>query len=352
MADDQDQEKRHDASESKKDKASEKGQIARSQELSSATVLVIGFAALGVATPRMSRAVQDLTNWAWSSPAEMDVDTTLILGDQVFRTILRCLGLPFAALVTAAIVVGLLQTRFRLAPKSLEPKLERLDALTNAKQKFFSAQPFMELAKGVLKLVALGGIVWISVRGRMEELPTLALLQTEQQAVFMATAARSIVVGAIPLLAVLAIADYAYNTWKLGEDLKMTDEEVKQERKEQDGDPLIKAQRRARARQIAMSQAVIRVKEADLILTNPTHYAVALRYRPEEAAAPVVIAMGVDHMALKIRQEARRHDVPRVENRALARALYARSKVGQPIPEELFAPVAKVLAVVYKRRRK
>jgi flagellar biosynthetic protein FlhB len=120
--------------------------------------------------------------------------------------------------------------------------------------------------------------------------------------------------------------------------------------REQDGDPLFKARRRQMARQIAFSRQIADVQRADVVLTNPTHYAIALRYRKEEAAAPIVLARGVDALAMQIRAEASRNDVPTIENRPLARALYAKAKVGRPIPKDFFGPVAQVLAVVYKRR--
>lgn len=117
-----------------------------------------------------------------------------------------------------------------------------------------------------------------------------------------------------------------------------------------EGDPHVRAARRARAREIASVKAVRDVHRADVVVTNPTHYAVALRYNVDEAPAPVVIARGVDHLALKIKQEARRHDIPVIENRPLARALYAESTIGHMIPEELYGAVAQVLAVIMRRR--
>jgi type III secretion system FlhB-like substrate exporter len=155
---------------------------------------------------------------------------------------------------------------------------------------------------------------------------------------------------ALPVAVAIGAADYAYQRWSMSEQMKMSKQDVKQEMKEQDGDPLFKARRRQLARQIAFSRQIADVQKADVVLTNPTHYAIALRYRKEEAAAPIVLARGVDALAMKIRAEASRHDVPTVENRPLARALYAKAKVGRPIPKDFFGPVAQVLAVVYKRR--
>ena len=190
----------------------------------------------------------------------------------------------------------------------------------------------------------------MAVATRMDMLPSIATLSAVQLLRIMVDLGMTVVMYAIPLLLILAIADYSYQYWRTREDQKMTLKEVKDERKDQDGDPIVKAARRARAREYAMGNLLARVREADVIVTNPTHYAVALKYDKAVAPAPIILAMGVDHMALKIRQEAMRFDVPRVENRSLARALYATGKLHKIIPDELYGPVAQVLATVYKRR--
>ena len=166
------------------------------------------------------------------------------------------------------------------------------------------------------------------------------------------TPARAEVVsfGEGPLGIGLGVSDYAYSWWRNNEQLKRTDQELKDDLKQSDGDPHVKAARRRRAREIAASQGIRLVKDADVVVTNPTHYAIALRYRRGEDDAPIVLAKGVDHLAAKIRAEADRHGVPRIENRLLARGLYAMVDVGMRIPEEYYAAVAQVLAMVYNKR--
>jgi flagellar biosynthetic protein FlhB len=161
-----------------------------------------------------------------------------------------------------------------------------------------------------------------------------------------------LMVRALPVAIVIAALDYAYQYWRMDEKMKMTTQEMKEEHKEQEGDPHVKAARKARARQIAFARTLRNVKKADLVITNPTHFAVALRYRAHEAPAPVVVAKGIDHMALRIRQEAAKYDIPCIENRALARALYPLAEEGHVIPEDFFGPVARTLATVLKRRKK
>jgi len=354
MSDDSGQEKQHDATEKKKEDASEKGQIVRSQEMSSTVVLICGAAALAYGFGPASKALAELIEWCWSfgGPQVMDEGNAGLMLDRALETAAIALAVPLGTICVGVLLVGFAQSRFRLATKALEPKFERLDPISGAKQKFFSWTPVMELVKGVSKLSALAAVVYFAMGDRIEELPAMAVLPADAQLGILADLGFDLVLYSLPLMLVIAVADYAYNHWKLNDDLKMTHHELKEERKQQEGDPFMKAARRSRQRLIAMGAGLARVKEADLIITNPTHYAVALRYRKDEAPAPVILAMGVDHMALKIRKEARQHDVIRIENRPLARALYAKGKVGDVIPEELFAPVAKVLAVVYRKRRK
>lgn len=353
MADDG-QEKKHDASEKKRSDAAEKGQIVKSQEISSATVLLVGAAALAFAFGPAAEALEGLIRSSWDFTGEqvLDVSGAAELLRRGGETLAIAIAGPLGLISLAVLVVGFAQTRFQMAWKALEPKPERVNPIEGFQSKFMSWTPLMELAKGVTKLGALGGVVAWGLADEVQALPVMAALPADQQLAMFVDLGWKLVWTSLPLVLVIAIADYAYNAWKTGEDLKMTDQEVKDERKQQDGDPHMKAARRSRQRMIAMGIGLARVKEADLIITNPTHYAIALRYRKDEAPAPIVLAMGVDHMAMKIRAEARRHDVIRVENRPLARALYAKATIGQMVPEELFAPVAKVLAVVLRRRRK
>ncbi len=354
MADDEQGEKRHEASEKKLTDAAKRGQIVKSSELSSATVLLVGAVTLAFAIGPAAETLEELIRSSWSlgvSPT-LDSASAAVLVDQALVSLATALALPMGALVVGVLVVGFAQTRFQLATEALEPKPERLDPIAGAKQKFLSWTPLVELFKGVAKLAALSVIVYLALRSHLGELPLLATLSAAEQLTAFRDLGWTIVLWSLPLLLIIGVVDYAYNHWKLHDDLKMSDHEVKEERKQMDGDPRVKAIRRARARQYAMGQGIRKVAEADLIITNPTHYAVAIRYRKDEAPAPVIVAMGVDHMALKIRAEARRHGIQRIENRALARALHAEGKVGQIIPEALFAPVAKVLAVVLRRRQR
>ena len=352
MADDSGQEREHQATEKKVRDAAERGQIAKSRELSSAGILAVGAATLVFATGPMRQSFSEAMVYGMN--AQGTGPTTIAaaadLGQYCIQLIVWAAAPTMLGLVVIALVIGFSQSQFQMAWKVFEPKWEKLNAIEGIKNQYFSWTPVMELFKGVMKLASLSLVIWIALSDRIAELPLIAMLSPGEQLATLADLGWTVVLYSMPLVLAIAVLDYGYQKWKLGEDLKMSTEELKQERKDTDGDPYVKAQRRQRARQIAMGQMVQAVAEADMVLTNPTHYAVALRYRKDEAPAPQIVAMGIDHMALKIRQVARANDIPCIENRPLARALYAQGKVGFPIPDAFFGPVAQVLAVVYRKR--
>jgi len=352
MAGDSAQEKTHEPTERRRKQAADEGQLAKSREISSAALLLTGGLVLAYASKPMTDAIQGIAmrSFVIERMDGFDIGAARILSLDILRTVVAALWVPLGALFIAAILAGLSQSRGQMATKALEPKPERVDPIAGFKNKFMSWTPLVELAKGVGKLVALGWVTWLSVRSLLDDLPTLATLSADQMLQRMVDLGFQILIAAMPLVLVIAIGDYAYQLWKTTEDLKMSTQELKEERKQTDGNPQLKAARRQRARQIAMGIGIQRVKEADVVVTNPTHYAIALKYDKELAPAPIILAMGVDHMAMKIRAEAARHDVPQIENRPLARGLYAQGKVGGMVPEELYAAVAQVIAVVYRRR--
>ena len=348
------QEKNQDPSEKRLRESAEKGQIAKSQEVGTAAILFAGTASLvfanGMITDSMS-AVMEL-GFRQEGPSTMDIEEAIQLGGQVMRLIGTALFMPLLWVFLAALISGLAQTKGKLATKALEPKFDKLNFVNGFKQNYLSSQPFMELGKGLAKLAALGAVTWSTIAKRLTDLPGLSTLEASQILGVFLEIAWAMIVAAMPLLIVIAVADFAYNYKKNRDEIMMTQQEVKDERKEMEGDPMVRAARRARARQYATGSMLAAVAEADVLVTNPTHYAIALRYRKSEAAAPVIVAMGVDHLALKMRQRARDNDVIQIENRPLARGLYATGKVGQIIPDEYYSAVAQVLAVVYKRQTK
>jgi flagellar biosynthetic protein FlhB len=353
MAENEDgQEKAHDPSDKKKSDAVDDGNIAQSKEVGSAFILTAGAVSLVYFNGLLSGTMRTAAEESFTVPHHptMSTEDAIQLLEQVLVWIATAVSVPLGFLFVAAFVSGILQTGFSISSKALVPKFERINLFTNFKQNYLSSMPLVELFKGLSKLFILAYITWLAIRSKIAELPAMASYTPEQQLIVMVDLAWRVIYFSLPLLIVIAIADYSYQAYKNKEQLMMTDKEVKDERKEQDGDPIVKAAQRARQRQYAMGNMLARIRDADVLVTNPTHYAVALRYRKNEAPAPVIIAMGVDHLALLMRKEGLRNDVIRVENRKLARALYANGKVNQMIPDECFGAVAQVLSVVYRKQ--
>lgn len=348
------QEKKHAPTERKRRQAAEKGQIAKSQDLNALAVLAAGGMALigggaAIGDPILRSATEV---WLFDHSRVFTIEDAKGLGADALWTITMALVVPLGAVAIAALFSSLAQSRGQLAPKALEPKLDKLNPLSGFKQTFMSWTPLVELGKGVGKLGLLGAVVAWGISDRLAELPQLAALDARAFMGELMDLSAMVLFLALPVVLVIAAADYAYSAWKTSNDLKMTDQEMKEHQKDQDGDPKWKGFRRQRQRQIAMGTMIQALREADVVVTNPTHFAVALRYQRDRDAAPVVVAKGVDHMALHIRRLAKDAGIPRIEDRPLARALHAQVPVGHHIPEELYGPVARVLAVIYKKRKR
>lgn len=353
MGEKSDEEKNLEPSEQRKQQFREEGKIPRSQEIMGAVGLLVGFGSLllfsGVMASELGSLAADY--WMWTEVSAQETFSGTEAARKVMVTLLAVLAGPLGAMWLGALIVGVAQSRFIIPKEPLKFDLNRLNVIENFKQKFLSSQPLVELAKGLVKIFALGGVVWMAARSRVAALPALTYLSPDGIPGEMRDVALMVLIRCMPIAIVIAIADYAYQAWKLHEEMKMSRQDMKEEQKRSEGDPHFKAARRQRQIEIARRSAAVKaVPQADVIITNPTHFSIAVRYRESEAPAPVVIARGVDHLALKMQAVARRHDIPRVENRPLARALYAQCKEGQMIPEELYGAVAEVLAIIYRRR--
>ncbi len=352
---DQGQEKTLEPTERRKQEARKRGQVPRSKEVVAAFTLAVTAAAMLAWAGEMGVGLRAVFVACYGRvpSGELSVSEVGDLLRVVVRAMTWILAVPLGAAWLAAAFVEAVQGQGTF--NSEEPiKLDwkRLDVVQNFKSQFVSLKPLVELGKGLAKLVVVGALIAFGLDERLGLLAGLARLPVGALPGAYHEIAIFVLSRALPVAAVVAVLDYGYQWYENHEQLKMTREEMKEEQKKSEGDPHVRAARRQRMRQIAMQTTLANVRKADVVITNPTHYAVALRYRREESAAPVVVARGVDHLALKIRAEAARHDIPVVENRPLARALYRECREGQLIPEELYAAVARVLAVIYRRRRR
>jgi flagellar biosynthetic protein FlhB len=347
------QEKTQEPTEKKRKESRDKGQVPRSREVSAAAGLFVSALALILSTDHMFAGLYDMFLYCYGQMYFGDATFSHManIGGHVMLQTAWILSIPLGVVFVGGVVVNGIQGRGAIKTK-WEIEWKRLDPLAGFKKMFLSSTPLVELAKGVGKLGIIGWLVWVGAEEAVADLPSL--MSRDPAGILMALQDMAMIVltRALPVAVILAVLDYVYQWYQNHEQMMMTQQEVKEEHKANEGDPKMKQARRNRARQISMAQMAHSTAKADVVITNPTHFAVALRYRKEEAMAPMVVAKGVDAVAQKIKLEARRRDIPTIENRTLARALYATTKVGQMIPESMYGAVARILAVIWKRRKR
>lgn len=334
----------------RRQEALEQGRIARSHDLTAAVGLLAGLVLLNWLGPAILDQLLLLTR---DIGRDVDVSTASVL--VWLRRTAHAVGLvllPFLALLVAlAIAGGAAQTGLHLTWTKLQPKLEHISPAQGLRR-IFSKDSVARLAQGLLKMGCVAAIGYYTIAGDWAllcaagELPVVGILHLSTTLVFKLALRMALV------LLILGIADYLFQRWQLEQSLKMTKQEVKEELKRMEGDPLIKQRQREIQRKIAMQRLALDVPKADVVVTNPTHYSVALRYDQASMNAPKLVAKGKDFLALHIRQLARQHGVPIVERPPLARALYAAVDVGQEVPPAYYRAVAEVLAFVYRLSRR
>ncbi len=352
MAEDTAGERTEKATPRRREKAREKGQVARSQEVNSFFVLLAGAVMLVGTSSYMLDQLGRQTTYLLSQahflgPLNLLGFRYLLAGggDAFLRTIA-----PLACFILVAAVAGnLLQVGLRLTPSAMAFRWSRLNPISGAKR-FFQKRALFDLLKNVLKVGAISLLGWVVISGLLTEINGAAVLPLP--AILATARAGYVKLMAVLLafLAVLALLDWVFQKAEHEKELKMSRQEVKQEHKEFEGDPQIKARVRALQYEAARRRMLAEVPRADVVITNPTHFAVALKYTAGQAA-PVVVAKGADLLAEKIREAARRARVPVIENKTVARALYRLVDVGRPIPESLYQVVAEILAYVYRLKR-
>ncbi len=333
----------------KLDDARRKGQVARSQDLNGATVLMAGVMALSAFAPAMTERMADAMRATFvlvASPSVVAQDGLgTVLGSLAQSTLMATLPVMVVCCL-AGVVINVLQVGWKPSPGALKPAFKKLNPLTGAKN-LFGKNALVETVKGILKVGVVGAIALITLLPQIEELGALVGAPPAVVLPKMGQTILVVVQRAAAAYLVIAFADYGYQRWKFGKDMRMDKQEVKDEFKQNELPPEVKGAQRRRAREMAAARMMDAVPTADVVVTNPTHYSVALRYEADNLA-PVVVAKGVDHLAFRIRHAAKDAGVSVVPDPPLARSLYALVDVGQVIPEELYQAVAELLAYVYR----
>jgi flagellar biosynthetic protein FlhB len=334
----------------RRQEAREQGNIARSPDLTAAVLLIGTMMLLHYTGSSLAGALKSLVAETLSAATFRDL--TLTSPTQVFIKIGLVVALAIAPLfggvMFLAVVANVAQVGFNLNTKRLEPNLGALNPMKGLGKMFGGAGTAMTMAMSFLKLVLVGMTAYSAVHGRLHQIIAVQQLSYMQIFGLGMEMTYSIAIRIGMLLLVLAIIDYVYQRIRIERDLRMTKQEVKEEMRRMDGDPLMKQRRRQLAQQMAQKKLKKEVPKADVIVTNPTHFAVALKYDADSMNAPRVVAKGGDFMAKRIREIAIEHGIPILERPPLARALYRMCDVGQEIPEQFYSAVAEILAYVYE----
>lgn len=348
-------EKTEKATPKRKREAREKGQVFKSTELIAAFSLVMMLGALSIFAKEIIENIQGMMVVFFSGtiPETVNaVSASVALNNAIVRYILIMLPI-FGAALLAAVAFNLAQVGFIFTSKTIQPKFEKISMISGFKR-LFSIKSVVEFLKALLKIAIIAGVAYGQYKKHIGEFP--ALMSTD---ITTAVVAFTKIILAIAFRVVIAFAllvpfDYLYQWWKHDKDMKMTKQEVKDEYKLVEGNPQVKSRISQKQRQMARMRMIQAVQNADVVITNPTHYAVALSYDEEESIAPLVIAKGKNYIAMRIKEEAKEWDISIVENKPLAQSLFFFCEVGDEVPEEMYKAVAEVLAYVYnlgKRRR-
>lgn len=331
-------------------KAREEGRVAKSQELVGAIGLLLPALMLALLAPYYARTLREMLVFFISLVGSADVVTD---GGQIaaaFFSYFLKLVLPIALVaVVAAIFSNLLQVGFLFSVKPITPDFSKIVPRFGQyfKRTLFSTEGLFNTAKSIVKVAIIGFIAYLVISAELDKLRTLFEAPFWPAVSYVFSLAMRLVIEVAVALLALSIPDLLFQRRQYTESLKMSKEEVKEERKQQEGDPLVKSRLRERMRELLSRNMAANVPKADVVITNPTHFAVALEWDREKMAAPTVTAKGADEVALRIKRIAADSGVPLVENRPLARALYADVEIGDAIPEKYYQAIAAVLAHVY-----
>jgi len=353
MPDEDKSSKTEEATPKKREKAFEEGNFPKAEEIQVAFGLVAAFLAVLFVLTGASEKMAMFSQHMFANAAVYQIDLEMVvaytqkIGGAIIKAILPALLLS----VIAAIIAGGIQTRFGLTLKAAEFKPEKLDPIKGFKQKY-GTQAFVKFGIDLLKFLTIGAVVLLGIRKLVHHEIFNTKIGPFEILSFIWSTTLYMASLLIVAMGLLAIVNYTYQRYKTGEDLKMSKQELKDEHKQSEGDPMVKSARRQMARQLVERQMFAAVPDADMVVTNPTHYAVALRYDRGQEDAPVVLAKGKNLIAQRIKQLARESGVPVIENKPVARGLYKLGKAGQPIPPQMYQVVAQVLAYVYRTHRR
>lgn len=343
-------EKTEKATSKKREDSRKKGQVRQSKELTAGILLLTMFVILKSFGPYMLSELEGfmksfyLKNTNYEDLFNINELTLLFL--DVIIVFLKVTAPIFITAIIVAVTVQYAQVGNLFTVEAIQFKLEKLNPL-NGFKRMFSIRSLAELVKSLLKIFLIGLTGYLYVKNEVVTINKLMDLSILQSSAYIFNMSMDLAIRMCVVVLVLGILDFLYQTWQYEKDLRMTKQEVKEEHKQQEGNPQIKSKIRSKMREASLRRMMQEIPKADVVITNPTHFAAVIKYDPSKSDAPMLVAKGQDYIALRIREIAKEHKVEIVENKPLARALYSNVEIGQSIPPDLYQAVAEVLAYVY-----
>lgn len=331
-----------------------KGNVFSSNDFTAALFILIMFLTLRIFSTSMYRNLAEgMMSFIDMSGkySELSQETLNYVFRNAAKIVFTVAGPAFIVGVIAPVIFTGIQTRFIFSMEAVKPKFSRLNPLTGIKR-LFSLRSTIELIKNLIKLAIISSIIYSQVKDRLTEIISFFDIDPRVAIVYLCSSIFSAVMTIAIIFMFLGILDFGYQWWEYEKNLRMTKQEIKEEYKQMEGDPEIKGKIKQKQREMSRARMMQEVPTADVVIRNPTHFAVAIKYDPDKNHAPVVVAKGMDLVALKIIEIAQENDVTLTENRPLARALYDSVEIGQEIPEEFYHEVAEILAFVYDLKQK
>jgi len=354
MAEQEGQEKTEVPTEKKRRESREEGQVAFSKELSSAALLAGIVLTLVATSPIILDAMRQLMSQIFRDLAqseELSIDSIFTLSGEILSIILPAFAPFVAVIIFVGIFASVLQVGVLITFKAIAPKFNKISPLTGLKR-LFSSQSLADFLKSMAKLIIVGFVGYLTYIDKITELNGLSVSTPESILIYNFTVVAEVAGKIVLALVAIAIFDYFYQRWHHEQQLMMTKQEVKDETKQTEGDPQLKARIRQIQREMSNARMMQEVPKADAVIVNPTHFSVAILYDRDVMTAPEVIAKGADHLALRMRTVARENNVPILERPELARDLYANVEIGDDIPERFYKAIAEILAFVYRLRKR
>ncbi len=354
MSEDQDEsQKTEEPTHKRLEDARKKGQIVRSREVNSLFILFAFGMIVTVMAPSLMQQTQLVLAPFITRPDELLTDTGGLqrLTAHLVVEIGSIIALPGLLALAAALGAGFMQSRFNTSWEPIIPKLEKISPLKGLKR-MFSMNSLVEFIKGIIKISIVGIVATMAVLPYIDYMPAVPSEDMHDILRFLATLIRRMIIGVLIVMFLIAILDYMYQRFEYIKKLRMSKQEIKDEYKQQEGDPHIKQKLKQIRAERARSRMMAAVPQADVVITNPTHYAVALKYDPATMRAPILVAKGTDTAAQRIKDIAYEHKIPVMRNPVLARAIFADVEIDSPIPQQHYMAVAKIIGYVYKLKGK